>query len=868
VRLRSQVHVIAAALLLLIGPALSPADQVLLKNGTQIIGTILQSPPGKIVIETTGPNPVRYSFNVEDVDKIVRSEAKPESDFDAAKIAFDAKQYDVALEKIVEAMKVPEDARRKTDLLMRICSDRKKAADQLKDEKRYLEAVAIYEKLYAAISTALVEGRPDDEGRILLGELKKFIGQQAAQCYVEATASRSVAETSLLPSAEENLKKAIQYAQPRSELYYRAVLELGKVERRLNKTDEALVHLRQAVDSGFERIAYDARIALQEMNVTVAAPTMPGAPPVTPEPTPRPALTQKPPSVGLYAPPPAPSPTPAASGPLVVQGRDLLPLGKKIIQNIRERGILQSILDLPAKLTQGEYLSYIIPIVLIILIWWVIPVQVFKYISRRGDIFAAQARLQAKKIGLLAVIPYVIKRMKQTGPKNRCPFCGKGIDDIETYSDLNFLVCPNCRENITPVFSIQDYIAHLTKNLEVEYSHGRKGGGDLESITERDAMLKLIRAIITLAVRRRASDLHIEPETDKVKIRARVDGMLHDILSLPKSLSNSIVSAVKVMANLDITERRVPQDGKMNLWVDKADIDIRVASSPAATGEKVSMRLLDSRMIFADSTRLGLEGENLERFERTIRKPHGLILMTGPAGSGKTTTIYVALNTINTGEKNIITIEDPIEYHIKGINQMQVNPAANFLFSTGLRSILRQDPDVILVGEIRDKETAEIAVEAAVTGHLIFSTLHTIDTASAFTRLLDLGIEPSRFAASIVAIIAQRLVRVNCTECRKPYKPKKELLEQIGFPQTAKDVVFMHGSGCDTCLHTGFHGRIGLFEIFMPDESMKEILETNVTSSVIRELARKKGMRTLREEGIKRVIQGLTTVEEVLRVIS
>jgi type II secretory ATPase GspE/PulE/Tfp pilus assembly ATPase PilB-like protein len=344
--------------------------------------------------------------------------------------------------------------------------------------------------------------------------------------------------------------------------------------------------------------------------------------------------------------------------------------------------------------------------------------------------------------------------------------------------------------------------------------------------------------------------------------------MLHDLTILPKSLANSVVSAVKVMSNLNITERRAPQDGKTNLWVDKADVDIRVVSSPAATGEKVSMRLLDSRMIFVDSTKLGVEGENLERFERAIRKPHGLILMTGPAGSGKTTTIYVALNTINTGEKNIITIEDPIEYQIKGINQMQVNPAANFTFATGLRSILRQDPDVILVGEIRDKETAEVAVEAAVTGHLIFTTLHTIDTASAFTRLLDLGAEASRFAAAIVAVIAQRLLRLNCTECKKAYKPKKEILEQLGFPPTSKDFTFMHGTGCESCFHTGFRGRVGIFEIFVPDESMKEILETNVTSSVIRELARKKGMRTLREEGIKKVVQGQTTPEEVLRIIS
>ncbi|MCX7719496.1 MAG: GspE/PulE family protein, partial [Candidatus Sumerlaeaceae bacterium] len=316
------------------------------------------------------------------------------------------------------------------------------------------------------------------------------------------------------------------------------------------------------------------------------------------------------------------------------------------------------------------------------------------------------------------------------------------------------------------------------------------------------------------------------------------------------------------------TERRAPQDVKINLFIDKQDLDLRINTSPAAMGEKVTIRILNPRNVAVDPTRLGLESENLEKFERCIRRPHGLFIVTGPSGSGKSTTLYVALNEINTGDKNIITLEDPIEYQLKGLNQMQVNPAANFTFATGLRSILRQDPDVIMVGEIRDRETADIAVEAAMTGHLVLTTLHTIDAPTAFGRLADLGVESKRFSQAIIAIVAQRLVRTICCDCKKAYKPKKSDIDLLGIATQTKDFTFIHGAGCENCMNTGFHGRIGIFEFLMPDDTMREMLETNATVSVIRELARRTGYRTLREEGILKIMQGVTTVEEVIRVTS
>ena len=525
------------------------------------------------------------------------------------------------------------------------------------------------------------------------------------------------------------------------------------------------------------------------------------------------------------------------------------------------------IIKLTDTVSLTEYLPLLGGVVGFIIVFWVIPAWIVKKLAYAGNTVAARYRMTARTLGLLVLFPILYTVLTRPRPKSRCPYCGKGIDNIDAYSDLNFYSCPHCGETITPIYNLADYIRHLMEQMESHARH-RKTGTEIDSALEKDAMLKLVRSILTLASRKRASDLHIDSELEGSKVRARIDGVMYDLLSIPKSLSNAVVSALKIMANLDITERRAPQDGKINLFIDKQDLDLRINTSPAAMGEKVTIRILNPRHIAVDPTRLGLETDNLEKFERAIRRPHGLLIVTGPSGSGKSTTLYVALNEINTGDKNIITIEDPIEYQLKGLNQMQVNPAANFTFATGLRSILRQDPDVIMVGEIRDHETADIAVEAAMTGHLVLTTLHTIDAPTAFGRLADLGIESKRFSQAIIAIVAQRLVRTICSECKKTYKPKKTDIDMLGLATQAKEFAFVHGAGCENCMNTGFHGRIGIFEFLMPDDTMREMLETNATVSVIRELARRTGYRTLREEGILKVMQGVTTVEEVIRVTS
>jgi type II secretory ATPase GspE/PulE/Tfp pilus assembly ATPase PilB-like protein len=406
----------------------------------------------------------------------------------------------------------------------------------------------------------------------------------------------------------------------------------------------------------------------------------------------------------------------------------------------------------------------------------------------------------------------------------------------------------------------------LIHQIQTTQKRAKKGrSGDIQ--VEKDAMLKLVRAVITLVVRKRASDLHMETEQEGGKIRARIDGIMYELLVLPRDMAFSFISALKVMANLDITERRVPQDGKISMWIDKQDYDLRINTSPASMGEKVVIRVLNQRAINVDPTKLGLEADNLEKYQRAIHKPHGLVIVTGPSGSGKSTTLYVALNELNTGDKNMVTIEDPIEYQLKGLSQMQVNPGANFTFANGLRSILRQDPDVIMVGEIRDKETAEAALEAAMTGHLVLTTLHTIDAPSAFSRMSDLGIETRRIASAVNCVIAQRLARTICVDCKQQYKPKKQDLDLLNLT-TVTDITYVRGAGCETCMNTGYFGRMALFEILIPDDSLKEILEGGASVQVIKEIARKSGYRTLRDEGLLKVRQGVTTVEEVLRVTS
>ena len=394
-----------------------------------------------------------------------------------------------------------------------------------------------------------------------------------------------------------------------------------------------------------------------------------------------------------------------------------------------------------------------------------------------------------------------------------------------------------------------------------------EGVGDLLDDTSDAPIIKLVNLMLSQAVKDRASDIHIEPTQNRLKIRYRLDGILYDMLSPPKHIQSALISRVKVMAEMNIAEKRLPQDGRIEIRIGDKNIDIRVSTIPTAFGERVVMRLLDKTRIILDLSDLGMPAKGLNEFDRLIRASHGIILVTGPTGSGKTTTLYGALSTIHRTDINIITIEDPIEYQIDGIGQIQVNPKIDLTFAKGLRSIVRQDPDVILVGEIRDLETAEIAIQSALTGHLVFSTLHTNDSASAVTRLIDMGIESFLVTSSVIGILAQRLVRVICDNCKEEYSPDKESLMNIGLtPEILAGRKIYRGKGCPACLNTGYMGRTGIFELMLIDDTIQNLILKTSDANAIKQKAVENGMITLRSNGAQKVMNGITTIEEVFRV--
>jgi general secretion pathway protein E len=390
---------------------------------------------------------------------------------------------------------------------------------------------------------------------------------------------------------------------------------------------------------------------------------------------------------------------------------------------------------------------------------------------------------------------------------------------------------------------------------------------DLLDDTSDAPIIKLVNHIISQSVKARSSDIHIEPYQDSFKVRYRVDGILYDLLTPPKWIQPALISRIKVMAKMNIAEKRLPQDGRLDVKIGNQEIDVRISTIPTSFGERVVMRLLNKSGSFLRLPDIGLEPERLDLLKNLVKSPNGIILITGPTGSGKTTTLYAILSSINKPEINIITIEDPVEYRLKGISQIQVNPKIGLTFARGLRSIVRQDPDIILIGEVRDKETAEIAVQSALTGHLVFSTLHTNDSASAITRLVDIGIEPFLISSSVIAVAAQRLVRVLCSHCKKPYTPDGMALKSAGItPDHVKNTTIYRASGCEKCFNTGYRGRIGIFEIMVLSGKLKKLILKTYDSNLIKKEALNYNMITLRQDGIQKVLKGISTIEEVLRV--
>ncbi len=416
-------------------------------------------------------------------------------------------------------------------------------------------------------------------------------------------------------------------------------------------------------------------------------------------------------------------------------------------------------------------------------------------------------------------------------------------------------------------YSNEDLIEEFVKDIGVNDKTDEESINRLKQIIEEAPVVRLVNNIISDGVKLRASDIHIEPQEEGVKVRYRVDGILKTEMNIPSRTHAALVSRIKIMSEMDIAERRVPQDGRIQMMIKDKEIDLRVSTLPTVKGEKVVMRILDKSNLMLELSNLGFLEDDLELFKKMINYPHGMLLLTGPTGSGKTTTLYSALSSLDNEQDNIITVENPVEYRLDGINQVQTNPKAGLTFASALRSILRQDPDIVMVGEIRDKETAEIAINAALTGHLVLSTLHTNEAAGAISRLIDMGVEPFLIASSVIGEVAQRLVRRICPRCQTKYTQNLVNKELSKYLEKGNDEIKVyHGTGCRYCNNTGYRGRAAIHEVLEIDSTIKKLILKQSPTNEIEEVAIKQGMNILERSGLEKVDQGVTTLEEVMRV--
>jgi type IV pilus assembly protein PilB len=447
------------------------------------------------------------------------------------------------------------------------------------------------------------------------------------------------------------------------------------------------------------------------------------------------------------------------------------------------------------------------------------------------------------------------------------------VDDIRTITGAEVRTVVSTRGAILEAIEKYQRMEGSAEDVSALASSEMESDDDLsrvKEVTEDAPIVKLVNLLISQAVADRASDIHIEPTEHDVRVRYRIDGVLHEVMRSPKNIQSGLISRLKIMSDLNIAERRVPQDGRMSGVIGGKAVDLRVATLPTVYGEKVVMRILDKSTALLDLTDLGFHGDALERYATAYRKPYGTILVTGPTGSGKSTTLYATLNAVNDTARNIITVEDPVEYRLAGINQVQVNNKAGLNFAVALRTILRSDPDIVLVGEVRDRETATIAIEAALTGHLVLTTLHTNNAAATPTRLIEMGVEPFLVGSALDCIVAQRLARRLCPKCKEPYVPEGGELETLGWdPESADELPTLYrAGGCGACGRTGFHGRFAIHEVLLVTEEVERLIVDRAHTEDIKKVALAQGMKTLRQTGMSEALAGTTSIEEILRVVA
>ena len=499
-----------------------------------------------------------------------------------------------------------------------------------------------------------------------------------------------------------------------------------------------------------------------------------------------------------------------------------------------------------------------------------IPYVKIKEMNIRPDIIS---KVPAKFASHYKLMPISIEN-------NQVTLAVTDPSDIHTLDDLKLLLGLEVRPVLAGEKDILDTIRKYyglgaetleqivrERDADITLPAGIAKTEDLETLAEDASIIKLVNQLVAQALSERASDIHIEPFEDELRVRIRVDGILYDAPIPPtiKYFHQAIVSRIKIMANLNIAERRLPQDGRIKVRLQDDELDLRVSIVPSSFGESVHVRLL-SPVFFLDLGKLGFAEDDLNKMGQVIKRPHGIIFVSGPTGAGKSTTLYASLSKINSSDVKIITVEDPVEYQLRGITQIQVLPQIGLSFAVGLRSILRHDPDVIMVGEVRDYETAEVAIRASLTGHLVFSTLHTNDAAGAITRLLDMGVEPYLVSSSLECLIAQRLVRLICPECKIPVNVSKLMLKDFNFSERLESIQVFAGKGCPACKFSGYKGRTGIYEIILMNDSLREMIIQKASSQQIKRKAIESGMRTLRQDGWQKILNGITSIEEVMRV--
>jgi type IV pilus assembly protein PilB len=506
--------------------------------------------------------------------------------------------------------------------------------------------------------------------------------------------------------------------------------------------------------------------------------------------------------------------------------------------------------------------------------------QGMAFVSIAGRAISDEAR---KSLTAETARSYQVVPIQFDPATKRLVIAMKGPENIRAVDDLRMLmgfkvsavvaqpeeVDAILAEHYVAQDSVKEVLANIEGSSAVAALEGRGASVDLATLNEAandNNVVQLLNLVLLQAIRDKASDIHLEPFEYEFKMRYRIDGVLYEMQPPPKAIAMAIVSRVKVMAKLDIAERRLPQDGRIELTLNNAPVDLRVAVLPTMFGESVVMRVLDRGNVQLSLDRIGLREDDLEKMRVLINKPNGIVIVTGPTGSGKTTTLYAALNELNTPDTKILTAEDPVEYDIEGMIQCQVNVDQELTFGKLLRSFLRQDPDIILVGEVRDLETAQISIQASLTGHLVFTTLHTNDAPSSILRLADLGVENFLLTATLEGIVAQRLVRRICAKCKEEFVPTEEMLMELALkPENVKGRTFYRGKGCDACNKTGYKGRMALFELMTLDDTIRELIMAQANTAVLRNECRKRGMRTLREVGLLGIYDGQTTIDEVVR---